>query len=232
MAENEKAITARVLIIMVAIVVILTFLPLLITRRWSWWEAWALALVSIASFAISRLIVARNNPDLIRERARFLRHGDAAPWDKVLAPLLGVGGALISIVAGVDGLIPANPPFGMGIKLISLGIILAGFWLSSYALIENSYFSGMVRLQTERGQTVVSSGPYGWIRHPGYAGSVLSYLVIPLFLDSLWAYLPVFFTIAVLAYRTLLEDRFLQENLTGYREYAERIRYRWFPGVW
>jgi protein-S-isoprenylcysteine O-methyltransferase Ste14 len=89
-----------------------------------------------------------------------------------------------------------------------------------------------VRIQTDRGQRVVSSGPYHWIRHPGYAGALLTYLGTPIFLDSIWAFLPTLFLISVLVYRTSLEDRFLQDALDGYRDYARRVHYRLLPGVW
>ena len=98
--------------------------------------------------------------------------------------------------------------------------------------MENRFFSGMVRIQTERGHHVVSSGPYGWIRHPGYAGALLTYLATPFFLDSRWALLPAMFITIVLIIRTSLEDQTLQNELEGYRAYAERVRYRLMPGVW
>jgi protein-S-isoprenylcysteine O-methyltransferase Ste14 len=86
--------------------------------------------------------------------------------------------------------------------------------------------------QTERGHHVVASGPYGWIRHPGYAGALLTYLATPFFLDSRWALLPAMFITIVLIVRTSLEDKTLQNELEGYRSYAEQVRYRFLPGVW
>ena len=90
----------------------------------------------------------------------------------------------------------------------------------------------MVRIQTDRGHKVVSSGPYRWLRHPGYAGGLLTYLATPFFLDSPWAFLPAPFITIVLVIRTKLEDRTLQNELEGYREYARQVRYRLLPGVW
>jgi protein-S-isoprenylcysteine O-methyltransferase Ste14 len=118
------------------------------------------------------------------------------------------------------------------VKILALAIILAGYALGSYALIENRFFSGMVRIQTDRGHNVVSSGPYHWLRHPGYAGALLAYLATPFFLDSLWAFLPAVLLTILLVIRTALEDRTLQDELTGYREYAGLVRYRLLPGLW
>jgi protein-S-isoprenylcysteine O-methyltransferase Ste14 len=178
------------------------------------------------------VLAARRNPDLIAERARIFQHENAEPWDKRLAPLLGLGGGLVMVVVGLDALLDWSPPYSLPVKIISLIAILAGYILGSYALIENRYFSGVVRLQTNRGHQVVSSGPYRWMRHPGYAGALLTYLATPLFLDSPWAFLPTVFITILLVIRTSLEDKFLQDELEGYRDYAECIRYRLLPGVW
>ena len=122
--------------------------------------------------------------------------------------------------------------FDMPLKIIALIVILAGNILGTYALMENRFFSGVVRLQTDRGQHVVSSGSYRWVRHPGYAGALLTYWGAPIFLGSLWMFIPVMFITVILVVRTNLEDNTLQEKLDGYREYAGRVRYRLLPGVW
>ena len=96
----------------------------------------------------------------------------------------------------------------------------------------NRFFSGTVRIQTERGHHVVSSGPYRLVRHPGYAGGLLGYVLIPVLLDSLWAFLPAGLLATVMVIRTALEDRTLQAELSGYAEYAQKTRYRLVPGVW
>jgi protein-S-isoprenylcysteine O-methyltransferase Ste14 len=217
---------------MLFFIVIIPFLPLLISWRWDWWEAWVYAMIGILGFAISRVLAARRHPDLIAERARFMQHENAKPWDKLLAPFLGLGGGLVMLVAGLDAQFDWSPTFSLPVKILSLVIILSGYALGSYALIENRFFSGMVRIQTDRGHQVVSSGPYRWMRHPGYAGALLTYLATPLFLDSGWAFLPTVFITFLLVIRTALEDRFLQDELEGYRDYVKRVRYRLLPGVW
>lgn len=232
MATKTRLLSVRVVVQMLFLVVIVPFLPLLISRRWGWSEAWVYASICILGFAASRALAARRNADLLVERSRFLQHADAKRWDKVLAPLVGLGGGLIPLTAGLEALLGAALTFGPGAKIASLVIILAGYGLGSYALIENRFFSGMVRIQAERGHSVVSGGPYRWVRHPGYAGALLTYLATPVFLDSIWTYLPVVFLTIVLVIRTRLEDRTLQEELEGYKAYAARVRYRLLPGVW
>jgi protein-S-isoprenylcysteine O-methyltransferase Ste14 len=232
MSDQPSTLAPRAIVQMLFFIVLIPFLPLLLTWRWTWWEAWVYALVSILGFAISRALAARRHPDLIAERARFLRHEDAKPWDKALAPLVGLGGGLLPLVAGLDARWGWSPSVGAWPKALSLAVFIAGYALGAYALIENRFFSGMVRIQSERGHRVVTGGPYRWVRHPGYAGALLSYWGVPLLLDAAWALAPAAFLTVVLVVRTALEDRTLQEELEGYRDYAGRVRYRLMPGVW
>jgi protein-S-isoprenylcysteine O-methyltransferase Ste14 len=232
MENQPKTITPRTILLVLFFVIVIPFLPLLISRDWDWWEAWVYAIISTLGFAISRVLAARRHPDLLAERARFLQHEDAKPWDKYLSPLVGLGGGLIPLVAGLDALFEGSTPFSQSVKILALVIILVGYTLASYALIVNRFFSGMVRIQSDRDHKVVSSGPYRWMRHPGYAGALLTYLATPFFLDSRWSFLPVIFITIILVIRTSLEDKVLQDELTGYRDYAKRVRYRLLPGIW
>jgi protein-S-isoprenylcysteine O-methyltransferase Ste14 len=232
MNDTPRAFTIRSVILMLFFIVVIPLLPLLISGQWSWWQAWAYALIAILGFIISRYLARQRHPDILAERARFLQHADAKSWDKVLAPLVGLGGGLIPLVAGLEARFNWPPTFSLLVSIVSLVILVAGYVLGSYALIENRFFSGMVRLQVDRGQHVVSTGPYRWMRHPGYAGALMAYIATPLLLDSYWAFLPVLLLAVTLVIRTALEDRTLQEELAGYREYASRVRYRLLPGVW
>ena len=232
MSEKESVLTLRVLLMLLVFIVVVPMLPLLISWDWDWWEAWAYAVVNILGFVASRALASRKNPDLLVERGKFLQHDNPETWDKTLSPLVGLGGGLIPLVAGLDARFGATLNLPLWVRLVSLGVIVAGYALGSYALIANRYFSGMVRIQTDRGHQVITSGPYRWVRHPGYAGALLSYLTTPLLFESLWTYVPVVMITALLLVRTALEDRTLQEKLEGYREYAQEVRYRLIPGIW
>ncbi len=232
MNNQNKTFTPRVIVQMLVFIVIIPFLPLLISWQWGWWEAWVYALICILGFVISRALAARRHPDLLTERARFTQHEDAKSWDKTLAPLVGLGGGLIPLAVGLEARFGETSSFSLPVKLLAMAFILAGYALGSYALIENRYFSGMVRIQRDRDHKVISSGPYRWMRHPGYTGALLTYWATPVFLEALWAFLPVVFITVVLVVRTRLEDETLQEELDGYRDYAERVQYRLLPGIW
>lgn len=138
----------------------------------------------------------------------------------------------IVLVAGLDRRFGWSPDFSLLMNCFGIFLLVSGYILSSYALIANRFFSGTVRLQEERGHHPVSDGHYRWMRHPGYSGSLLSSIGIPLLLGSARAFIMVRVALVILVTRTRLEDRFLQENLPGYREYAQRARFRLLPGIW
>lgn len=92
--------------------------------------------------------------------------------------------------------------------------------------------TGTVRIQSERGHQVVSSGPYRFVRHPGYAGALWGFLAVPVWLDSAWAFLPALLLMGILVLRTALEDKTLQAELPGYKEFTQKTRYRLLPGIW
>ena len=232
MNSPKKILSLRVLIQAFFFIVLVPFLPLLISRQWGWWEAWVYGLLGIFSFAISRALAAKRHPDLITERAKFMQQEDAESWDNKILKVLGIIGVLNLVLIGLDKLLGWTNAFSLGVRLIAFVLMILGYMISSYALVENRFFSGNVRLQTDRGEKVTSTGPYSWVRHPGYAGAVLSYLVTPLFLNSIWAYIPTIITIGLYVLRTALEDRFLQENLADYDEYSKQVRYRLLPGIW
>jgi protein-S-isoprenylcysteine O-methyltransferase Ste14 len=232
MTAIKQAIPLRAIVQMVAIVFVAPLIPMIISGEWDWWEAWMYAAFSSLSFILSRLMMARRHPDLITERARFMEAKDTKPWDKILAPLLALGSILILAVAGLDKFYRWSSPFSLTAKILAFIGILLGYAFSSWALIENRFFAGTVRIQTERGHHVVSTGPYRIVRHPGYAGAILGYLLIPVVLDSIWSLIPAILLLIVLIIRTVLEDKTLQEELPGYREYARKTRYRLMPGIW
>jgi len=111
-------------------------------------------------------------------------------------------------------------------------LVTMGYALAVWALAENRFFSSVVRIQTDRGHVVCDTGPYRIMRHPGYAGNILPLLGIVLALGSVWTVIPAVVALVIAIVRTALEDQTLQEELPGYREYAQRVRYRLLPGIY
>lgn len=234
MNNPKNPLTVRTIVQLLVFIVLVPFLPLLISLKWDWWQAWFYGLIGVLGFVISRLLVNQRHPDLLAERARFMQHEDTKPWDNVLARLVGLGGALIPLTAGLDMKYGwSKTEYNISVELVALVFIVIGYVIGSWALLENRFFSGTVRIQKERGHHLVSTGPYAWVRHPGYAGALLTYFATPLLLDSPWTFVPVIFIAVVLVIRTALEDHTLQEELPGYKEYAlQKTKYKLIPGIW
>ena len=232
MTTQTKLMTSRTIVQLILVLVVMPLLPMIISGAWTWWEAWTYAIISFFGFVISRRLAVRRHPDILAERSRSMNLTDAKPWDKILAPAMALGSVVPLAVTGVDKLFGWTNPFGINIKIISLAVIVFGYILGTWALVENKFFSGVVRIQTDRGHQVVTTGPYRFIRHPGYAGSLLVYLAVPIFLDSLWAFIPTVLLFGVVFMRTLLEDQTLQDELPGYKEFTQKTRYRLLPGIW
>lgn len=232
MSDTKQAFTLRSIILMVIVVFVVPFLPMIISGAWDWWEAWAYGILGVFSFVISRALAAKRHPDILAERSRSIELQDAKSWDKVLAPMLAFGSVLILIIAGLDKLLSWTQPFSTSVNVIALIVIVLGFVFSSWALIENRFFSGVVRIQTDRGHHVVTTGPYRIVRHPGYSGALWSYLAMPLLLDSVWAFIPAILLTGVVVLRTSMEDQTLQNELSGYREFTQKTKYRLIPGIW
>jgi protein-S-isoprenylcysteine O-methyltransferase Ste14 len=233
MEKKPKVFNASLIFQLILVLFIIPLLPMLISGRWNWWEAWIFAIILFLGFVLSRALAARRHPDILAERARSLQRGDAKPWDKFLAPIMALGGLLVPLVAGLEERFHWTPrPFSLPVKIAAIAIMVLAYAFSAWAMIENAYFSGVVRLQTDRGHKVCTSGPYRWLRHPGYVGGFWSYLAMPLILDSAWAFIPVGLLLIVTVIRTNLEDRTLQVELSGYRDYAKHVHYRLFPGIW
>lgn len=156
----------------------------------------------------------------------------AKAWDTALLGLYGVAMMIMWIVAGLDLRYGWSSGISPSAQILALLIVIAGYALVVWATGTNAFFSQVVRIQTERGHTVIRSGPYRVVRHPAYVGMILVVVGAPILLGSWWALIPGVISAVLMIVRTSLEDKTLQAELPGYREYAQRTRYRLLPGVW
>jgi len=195
---------------------------------------WALGWWFMAAFIVLTVVaivwIWRLNPDIFVARNRLTRQGSKG-WDVVLVILLLACYLATLIVAGLDARFGWSTAPGWA---VALGYVLfvVGYWGSGWAEAVNRHFEPTVRIQSDRGHQVISTGPYAYVRHPGYISANLLTIGIALALGSLWALLPVLIGIILLAIRTSLEDATLQRELPGYAEFAQKTRFKWVPGVW
>ncbi len=208
----------------VALLGLCLFLP---AGTLDWPMAWCLLTVYIVVFVTALLLI---SDGLCEERSK--RHADSKAWDRGLVTILFLLNFVTFAVAGLDhgsGWTGQLPP---AVEIAALLLVICGNVLVVWTMVTNDFFSATIRIQSDRGHTVVSQGPYRIIRHPGYLGIITYVIFQPLMLGSLWALGPAALTILFTIIRTSLEDRTLQEELPGYREYAGTVQYRLMPGVW
>jgi protein-S-isoprenylcysteine O-methyltransferase Ste14 len=198
-----------------------------------WWQAWVFSLLIVLAGIAGRIMAERRHPGLLAERLKFGKAQDVKLWDKVLAPLMAVSVSFpLVIVAGLDHRFGWSPVFPIWLTILGFILIVCGYALAAWAFVENRFFSSVVRIQTDRGHMVCDTGPYRIVRHPGYAGSVLPLPGMVLALGSVWTLIPAMVALIITLIRTALEDRTLQEELSTYRDYTQRVRYRLIPWIY
>lgn len=196
-----------------------------------WLPAWIFVAVALFIVILDAIVLIPISPDLLAERSRFQK--GAKSWDQFLSRWMAtLGPFTIWIVSGLDYRNSWTRALPGWLLLVSLGFVFLGGLLALWAMAANRFFIGMVRIQTERGHEVVSTGPYRFVRHPGYLGSILYIFFTPFALGSLWGGIPALFTVGVILLRTYLEDRTLIDELDGYRTYTGEVRFRIVPGIW
>lgn len=219
----------------IRLIFVYLFIPLILfASAWdfSWWQAWAFSMIIFAAGIASRVWAEKRHPGLLAERANFGKATDVKPWDKLLAPLMAISISFpLVIVAGLDHRFGWSPVFPVWRNIIGFILIAAGYAFASWAIVENRFFSGAVRIQTDRGYVVCDRGPYRIVRHPGYIGNILPLPGIALALSSVWTLIPAAVALVIIIVRTTLEDQTLKEELPGYRAYTQRVRYRLLPGI-
>jgi protein-S-isoprenylcysteine O-methyltransferase Ste14 len=220
----------------IGVVVVYLLIPLLLLvcgGDISWWQAWVYSLLIVAAGVGGRIWAEQRHPGLMAERQDIRHTQNAKAWDKVLAPLMALSiGFPLVIVAGLDHRFGWSPAFPVWLNVLGLILIALGYGFAVWALVENRFFYSVVCIQMDRGHEVCDSGPYRIVRHPGYAGNILPLPGIVLALSSVWTIIPAVAALIIAIIRTALEDRTLQEELPGYRDYAQQVRYRLIPGVY
>ncbi len=211
MTENElKKISPKGVLQLVIFAPAMLVILLLSAGRWDWWEAWAYSIIGLLIMVISRGIVIGKFPDLAVERSHAPEKENTKEWDKYLMPFTALIAPLISwIVAGLDVRFGWSADLPDWIQIAALIFLQLGSLLGTWAMLSNRFFSSQVRIQTDRGHRVVSDGPYRFVRHPGYAGGLISWLASPVFFSSWVLIFPTILAIAASVFRTYKEDQTL-----------------------
>ncbi len=223
---NRRSLVLR-LVCLPVFIALFMFLP---AGTWAWPKGWLFVFVLIGVISAVFLVLHRVNPEVIVARSRF--HEGTKGWDKILLSLYFPAMSAVLLVAALDDGRFHWFPVSWWVCGVGYALLLAGIGIVTWAEGVNKFFEVTVRIQTERGHSVIDTGPYAIARHPGYVGGILHAIGMSLSLGSLWALIPAAVASMVLIVRTQWEDHTLQEELSGYKEYATRVRYKLIPGVW
>ncbi len=197
----------------------------------SWLNGWIFMIAYVLVLITLTGLVFRSSPELVQERMEASHK--AKPWDRVFVPVLAIVLPLLSIIlAGLDHRYGWTGDLGTFTVVVTLAVMIAGGALTLWAMRVNRFFSSHVRIQSDRGHYVVTNGPYRWVRHPGYTGSILFNVAAPLLLGSFPALAAGIVFTLLMAVRTFLEDKTLRNELPGYGEYAIKTRWRLLPFIW
>lgn len=224
---SRVASVALRLLALLGALALLLFLP---AGRLDWAEAW----VFISVYGVFCLYVAvwgiLKDPGQLRERSGTAPN--VKGWDRVIMAVYTVLLLAIFVVIGLDAGRFGWAPVALPLEVAGwVGQASAGL-LITWVVMTNTYLSRMARIQDDRGQQVVTAGPYRFVRHPMYAGIIVLFVCIPLALGSGWGLVPGVAIGLLFVLRTSKEDRMLQQELAGYEAYARQVRYRLLPGVW
>jgi protein-S-isoprenylcysteine O-methyltransferase Ste14 len=206
---------------------LLLFLP---AGSIAWLPGWVFVAVAVLTLGASALALAKVNPMIYRARSRF--QPGTKSWDKaLLAVILPTMVAILPLAALDAGRLHGSTP-PLWVVVLGYVMLVAGVAATGWAQAVNPFFEPGVRIQSERHQHVIDTGPYRFVRHPGYVAAILMFFGMALALGSYWGLVPAAVASAVLVVRTAFEDRLLNRELPGYEAYASRVRSRLIPGLW
>ena len=199
--------------------------------RLVWIRGWISVVLWVVGTTAMGLIAQHYNPELMAERAKW-RRKDTKPFDKVFMAIYLPLMLLQPAVAGLDAVRFHWSSMPFTFVYVGAAMFMAAVVLISWVMVVNPYAETSVRIQNDRGQTVVTSGPYRFVRHPMYVGIILMSLANPLVWGSVWALAMSGVLVLLFIWRTANEDKTLRRELTGYEDFAAHTRYRLLPGVW
>jgi protein-S-isoprenylcysteine O-methyltransferase Ste14 len=231
-AEKNKLTIGQIIFLLIY-PLIYPALTLGLAGDWLWVEGWLWAGSLVAVIYISCIYLSIKDPALLKERLQMPGSKNQKSWDKILITIFFIGFLVWLVVMPLDAKrFGWSPEFPLWLKIIGGIATLIAWVLTFLVLRENTFASSLVRIQAERKQKVISTGPYSIVRHPMYAGGLLWLFGTPLLLGSLYGLLIAFLLLGWLVIRTLKEEQMLKEELEGYESYTQKVKYRFIPKVW
>jgi protein-S-isoprenylcysteine O-methyltransferase Ste14 len=229
-ADLERSRLVRLVLKLAGFTILWGAVLFLSAGRLDWPRGWIYLGLCVLGLVVNGAGVIRKNPELVRER--WKKRADTKTFDKVFMVLYTPTVFVMPAVAGLDAVRFGWSSMGPETLYIGVALHLVSILPIAAAMASNPFLETTVRIQTDRGHRVITTGPYRVVRHPMYVGAILHFLGTPLVLGSVWTSVPVGTAILMFVVRAALEDRTLRRELPGYEEYAQRTRWRLLPGVW
>jgi protein-S-isoprenylcysteine O-methyltransferase Ste14 len=206
---------------------------LLLAGDWRWIEGWIFGLWFSVMVVSSIIYMVKNDPALLAERSKAPGADNQKGWDKYLLSGIYLVGIFWIIIMPLDAKrFSWSPDFPLWLKVTGGIFLVPALYLIYQSTAQNTFMSTRVRIQSERKQTVISTGVYAFVRHPLYLGCAFLMLGAPLLLGSIIGLVISFFAVITLVVRIIGEEKMLVDELDGYRDYQEKVRYRLVPLVW
>jgi protein-S-isoprenylcysteine O-methyltransferase Ste14 len=202
------------------------------TLDWAW--GWIYSITTLLGWIGLSIVLARENPELLNQRGKRTQQIGVGTkqWDWIILSIYSILLLATPFVAGLDYRFGWSMPTSLIGNIIGIVVLVLSFALLTWAMAVNRFFEVTARIQQTRGQQAITSGPYRYVRHPGYVAVILQFIVIPLALGTLVAWIPALLGSLLFVLRSALEDRALQNELPGYGDFVKQTRYRLLPGVW
>ncbi len=197
----------------------------------AWLSAWIFLTIWFGFLLFLLVWLYRHNPGLFQERLK-VSSKEQQGWDKIYTVLINFSIFIWLLFIAIDVQRFHWTPVSLWLHIIGAFILLCACYLLFLTFRENSYLSPFASVQKDRGQTLISTGPYHYIRHPMYTAMLIFVLATPLLLGAWSGIIVGILFVLVLARRAVLEERMLSRGLPGYADYMERVKYRLVPFIW
>jgi protein-S-isoprenylcysteine O-methyltransferase Ste14 len=225
---NIRMLAAEILGLFIALAICL-FIP---AGTFKWIAGWSFLLLFIGFVAVISFWLIKHDPGLLQERMTGLRRPDQKKWDRILMSLVLIFFILWLVIMPIDAVRIQWSQMPVWIQVAGAIILIFSLYIFYLVTRENPYLSPAIRVQEERGQKVVTTGPYHYIRHPYYAATILFFLGTTMMLGSWYGLIPGLALTVLVVIRSFMEERTLQKELEGYDEYMKQVKHRFIPYIW
>ncbi|MFC7440522.1 methyltransferase family protein [Laceyella putida] len=231
--ENQKMTVGGFIFSSLVTILIFPAVILFASGNWLWLEGWIFSLWFDAMVLSNMIYLYRYDPALLAERSKLPGSDNQKQWDKYLLTGIYLLAIVWLIIMPLDAKrFGWSPFFPVWLKVLGGLALLPALYLIYQATVENTFLSTLVRIQTDRKHHVISTGVYGFVRHPLYLGCLLMILGAPLLLGSMYGLIIGLIVVMVLVGRIIGEEKMLVNELEGYEDYKKKVKYRLIPFVW